>query len=40
MPGFVFSKLRTLHADKAEKLGELKQHLVDKDNDMAPLKVT
>ena len=37
--GFDFKKLNELHPADKEKLGELKQHLVDQSNDMAPLKV-
>ena len=37
--GFMFSKLKTLHPEKTEKLGEMKQHLLDMNNDMAPMKV-
>ena len=37
--GFVFGTLKTLHPDKVEKLGEMKQHLLDMNNDMAPMKV-
>ena len=37
--GFVFSTLKNLHTEKTEKLGELKQHLLDMNNDMAPMKV-
>ncbi len=37
--GFDFKKLNELHPDDKEKLGELKQHLLDQNNDMAPMKV-
>jgi len=37
--GFVFSTLKSLHPEKMEKLGEMKQHLLDLNNDMAPMKV-
>ena len=37
--GFVFGTLKSLHPDKVEKLGEMKQHLLDMNNDMAPMKV-
>jgi UDP-glucose:glycoprotein glucosyltransferase len=37
--GFVFSTLKAQHPTKVEKLGELKQHLLDMNNDMAPMKV-
>ena len=37
--GFVFSTLKDLHPGKTEKLGEMKQHLLDLNNDMAPMKV-
>ena len=34
--GFLFNTLRGLHPDKTEKLTEMKQHLLDMNNDMAP----
>ena len=37
--GFMFGTLRSLHPDKVDKLGEMKQHLLDMNNDMAPMKV-
>ena len=37
--GFLFNTLRGLHPDKTEKLTEMKQHLLDMNNDMAPMKV-
>ena len=37
--GFVFSKLVENHPKDKEKLLELKQHLIDQSNNMAPLKV-
>ena len=37
--GFMFSTLKGLHPDKTEKLIEMKQHLLDMNNDMAPMKV-
>ena len=37
--GFVFSILKSLHSDKVDKLMEMKQHLLDLNNDMAPMKV-
>ena len=37
--GFVFSTLKALHEDKVDKLAEMKQHLLDMNNDMAPMKV-
>ena len=37
--GFVFSTLKSLHSDKVDKLMEMKQHLLDLNNDMAPMKV-
>ena len=37
--GFVFSTLKDKHPEKLEKLTELKQHLLDNNNDMAPMKV-
>lgn len=37
--GFIFGKLRSRLPEKEEKLAELKQHLLDQNNDMAPMKV-
>ncbi|XP_031416204.1 UDP-glucose:glycoprotein glucosyltransferase 2 isoform X2 [Clupea harengus] len=37
--GFLFGKLKKSHPDLKEQLGELKKHLVESSNDMAPLKV-
>ena len=37
--GFMFNTLKSLHPDKTEKLAEMKQHLLDMNNDMAPMKV-
>eukprot|EP00090_Calanus_glacialis_P019622 TRINITY_DN3011_c0_g1_i1.p1 TRINITY_DN3011_c0_g1~~TRINITY_DN3011_c0_g1_i1.p1 ORF type:complete len:1524 (+),score=468.92 TRINITY_DN3011_c0_g1_i1:46-4617(+) len=37
--GFLFNTLKSLHPDKVEKLSEMKQHLLDLNNDMAPMKV-
>jgi len=37
--GFLFSTLKSLHPEKVEKLAEMKQHLLDLNNDMAPMKV-
>eukprot|EP00092_Neocalanus_flemingeri_P004418 GFUD01004753.1.p1 GENE.GFUD01004753.1~~GFUD01004753.1.p1 ORF type:complete len:1525 (-),score=439.73 GFUD01004753.1:373-4947(-) len=37
--GFLFNTLKTLHPDKVDKLAEMKQHLLDLNNDMAPMKV-
>ena len=37
--GFLFGTLKSLHPEKVEKLGEMKQHLLDMNNDMAPMKV-
>ena len=37
--GFVFSTLKDKHPEKLDKLTELKQHLLDNNNDMAPMKV-
>ena len=37
--GFLFRTLRNKHPEKTEKLGELRQHLLDMNNDMAPMKV-
>ena len=37
--GFVFSTLKDQYPEKLEKLAELKQHLLDSNNDMAPMKV-
>jgi len=37
--GFLFGTLKSLHPDKVEKLAEMKQHLLDLNNDMAPMKV-
>jgi len=37
--GFLFSKLKDLHPDRQDKLVEMKQHLLDMNNDMAPMKV-
>ena len=37
--GFIFSTLKGIHPDKTEKLVEMKQHLLDMNNDMAPMKV-
>ena len=37
--GFLFGTLKSLHPDKVDKLGEMKQHLLDMNNDMAPMKV-
>ena len=37
--GFMFGTLKSLHPDKVDKLGEMKQHLLDMNNDMAPMKV-
>ena len=35
----MFSKLKELHPDKIDKLSEMKQHLLEMNNDMAPMKV-
>ncbi|XP_042638197.1 UDP-glucose:glycoprotein glucosyltransferase 1 [Orycteropus afer afer] len=37
--GFFFGKLRDLHPDLKEQLKELRKHLVESTNEMAPLKV-
>lgn len=37
--GFIFNTLADKHPQDKEKLMELKQHLLDQSNDMAPLKV-
>ncbi|KAL6485212.1 hypothetical protein MHYP_G00072570 [Metynnis hypsauchen] len=37
--GFLFEKLKESHPDLREQLGELKRHLLEGTNDMAPLKV-
>merc|ERR1719187_1379585 len=37
--GFLFNTLKSLHPEKIEKLAEMKQHLLDLNNDMAPMKV-
>ena len=37
--GFVFKTLRSRLADKEDKLAEFKQHLLDQNNAMAPMKV-
>ncbi|KAF5892752.1 UDP-glucose:glycoprotein glucosyltransferase 2-like isoform X1, partial [Clarias magur] len=37
--GFLFAKLRESHPELQEQLGELKKHLLESTNDMAPLKV-
>ncbi|XP_061735029.1 UDP-glucose:glycoprotein glucosyltransferase 2 isoform X2 [Nerophis ophidion] len=37
--GFVFGTLKNSHPDLQDQLGELRKHLVDSTNDMAPLKV-
>ncbi|XP_031416124.1 UDP-glucose:glycoprotein glucosyltransferase 1 isoform X2 [Clupea harengus] len=37
--GFLFGKLRTLHPELKEELRELRKHLVESTNEMAPLKV-
>ncbi|KAM9486664.1 UDP-glucose:glycoprotein glucosyltransferase 2 isoform 2-T2 [Clarias gariepinus] len=37
--GFLFAKLRESHPELQEQLGELKRHLLESTNDMAPLKV-
>ncbi|XP_046319671.1 UDP-glucose:glycoprotein glucosyltransferase 1 isoform X1 [Marmota monax] len=37
--GFLFGKLRDLHPDLKEQLKELRKHLVESTNEMAPLKV-
>ncbi|KAF7709852.1 UDP-glucose:glycoprotein glucosyltransferase 2 isoform X2 [Silurus meridionalis] len=37
--GFLFGKLRTSHPELREQLGELRRHLLESTNDMAPLKV-
>lgn len=37
--GFLFGKLRELHPDLQEHLKELRKHLVESTNEMAPLKV-
>ncbi|KAI5628521.1 UDP-glucose:glycoprotein glucosyltransferase 2 isoform X3 [Silurus asotus] len=37
--GFLFGKLRKSHPELREQLGELRRHLLESTNDMAPLKV-
>ncbi|XP_037395129.1 UDP-glucose:glycoprotein glucosyltransferase 2 isoform X3 [Pygocentrus nattereri] len=37
--GFLFEKLKESHPELREQLGELKRHLLESTNDMAPLKV-
>ncbi|XP_036427441.1 UDP-glucose:glycoprotein glucosyltransferase 2 isoform X2 [Colossoma macropomum] len=37
--GFLFGKLKESHPELQEQLGELKRHLIESTNDMAPLKV-
>ncbi|XP_026784150.3 UDP-glucose:glycoprotein glucosyltransferase 2 isoform X1 [Pangasianodon hypophthalmus] len=37
--GFLFGKLRESHPELREQLGELRRHLLESTNDMAPLKV-
>uniref|UniRef100_A0A8C9Y082 UDP-glucose ceramide glucosyltransferase-like 1 n=1 Tax=Sander lucioperca TaxID=283035 RepID=A0A8C9Y082_SANLU len=37
--GFLFGKLKTLYPELKEQLKELRKHLVESTNDMAPLKV-
>ncbi|XP_056891961.1 UDP-glucose:glycoprotein glucosyltransferase 2 isoform X1 [Takifugu flavidus] len=37
--GFLFKTLRKSHPDLTEQLGELRRHLLESSNDMAPLKV-
>uniref|UniRef100_A0A3B3UXM3 UDP-glucose ceramide glucosyltransferase-like 1 n=1 Tax=Poecilia latipinna TaxID=48699 RepID=A0A3B3UXM3_9TELE len=37
--GFLFGTLRTSHPELQEQLGELRKHLLESTNDMAPLKV-
>ncbi|KAL7881321.1 hypothetical protein AOLI_G00081690 [Acnodon oligacanthus] len=37
--GFLFGKLKESHPELREQLGELKRHLLESTNDMAPLKV-
>uniref|UniRef100_A0A4W5PBX7 UDP-glucose ceramide glucosyltransferase-like 1 n=1 Tax=Hucho hucho TaxID=62062 RepID=A0A4W5PBX7_9TELE len=37
--GFLFGKLKKSHPDLQEQLGELRKHLLESTNDMAPLKV-
>ncbi|MBN3275545.1 UGGG1 glucosyltransferase, partial [Polyodon spathula] len=37
--GFLFGKLKTLYSDMQEQLKELRKHLVESTNEMAPLKV-
>uniref|UniRef100_A0A452IPS4 UDP-glucose glycoprotein glucosyltransferase 1 n=1 Tax=Gopherus agassizii TaxID=38772 RepID=A0A452IPS4_9SAUR len=37
--GFLFGKLRQLHPDLKEELKELRKHLIESTNEMAPLKV-
>ncbi|XP_061827435.1 UDP-glucose:glycoprotein glucosyltransferase 2 isoform X3 [Nerophis lumbriciformis] len=37
--GFFFGTLKNSHPDLQDQLGELRKHLVDSTNDMAPLKV-
>ncbi|XP_038608579.1 UDP-glucose:glycoprotein glucosyltransferase 1 [Tachyglossus aculeatus] len=37
--GFLFGKLRQLHPDLKDQLKELRKHLVESTNEMAPLKV-
>uniref|UniRef100_A0AAY4AMJ7 UDP-glucose ceramide glucosyltransferase-like 1 n=1 Tax=Denticeps clupeoides TaxID=299321 RepID=A0AAY4AMJ7_9TELE len=37
--GFLFGKLKTLYPDLKEQLKELRKHLVESTNEMAPLKV-
>ncbi|NXG55323.1 UGGG1 glucosyltransferase, partial [Hemiprocne comata] len=39
MQGFLFGKLRQLYPDLTEELKELRKHLVESTNEMAPLKV-
>ncbi|KAF4089528.1 hypothetical protein AMELA_G00068190 [Ameiurus melas] len=37
--GFLFGKLKTIHPELKEQLKELRKHLVESTNEMAPLKV-
>ncbi|RXN01960.1 UDP-glucose:glycoprotein glucosyltransferase 2 [Acipenser ruthenus] len=37
--GFLFENLKKVHPDMKEELGELRKHLIESTNDMAPLKV-
>ncbi|XP_076857427.1 UDP-glucose:glycoprotein glucosyltransferase 2 isoform X2 [Brachyhypopomus gauderio] len=37
--GFLFGKLKESHPELQEQLGDLKKHLLESSNDMAPLKV-